>query len=244
MKITKLNTNQQALATFLHKVYAAGLGRVMQHMLEGEWGILSADSTKLNRQWQVSNKTRIHPKNLENMAILKELLRKQGYGFVQMRGGWIDDSIQQIVGENSLFIPVIKESELQSLGKQFNQSAYVYGINGTYFIKDIEGGILQTGTVAEHFHHFFNDNPQFGFSKVKHHQWAFEPNRSISPVPHAVQPAQGLQSAANAKSQYMFILWEDRPKYVAYEGLVKTMGENVPPGQFLSVYLPLKQMSA
>jgi hypothetical protein len=62
--------------------------------------------------------------NEERHVELKVLIRKMGYGFIEMKGSYRERN--GFVSEKSLFIPSIKRKEAIELGKRFEQEGVLY----------------------------------------------------------------------------------------------------------------------
>lgn len=96
------------------KLNESSLSRVFQH-LEGDssFGVVSAFRDDLPAA-----------ENKQRHTDLKDMVRKAGYGFVELRGGYTGD--QGFVQEYSLFIPSAKKKDTIEFGKAFNQHSVIY----------------------------------------------------------------------------------------------------------------------
>lgn len=102
------------------RVAAAGLGRLLQHMMSGPFAILSAER---------SGMTRAQAKAA--MRALKQALREKGFGFINTTGAWREAN--GIYGhERSVFVPMMQKEQAQAFGKQFGQEAVIHGERGAY----------------------------------------------------------------------------------------------------------------
>lgn len=236
----------------MRKIFAAGLGRVVQHMLnDGQWGIVSAHSTPLNKEYQMSGQGTTHPENKQSSAELKDFLRQEGIGFIQMSGAWVDEEIEKFITEESLLIPNVTDNFLQKIAQKYNQDSYIFGQQGKYFIKNTQTGKIELGgNVKDHFRQFsgVDNKPEFGYSEIKGRQWMLDKNtpyraeqlsKEINEQDEEIAISKlKLQVTKIAKSSNAFIAWKKRLKYVGWEGLMRD-DDNLPPGSSLAAYLPL-----
>lgn len=93
----------------------AKLSRVFQYVEDDkkDFGIVSA--------FRGSNSDK---ENKANHEELKKLVRKMGYGYIELRGGYKGD--EGYAEELSLLIPNIKKSEIVMLGRKFTQHSVMY----------------------------------------------------------------------------------------------------------------------
>jgi hypothetical protein len=242
----------------IRKIFAAGLGRVVQHMIsDGQWGIVSAHSTPLNKDVQMSGQGTTHPENKQRGAELKDFLREKGIGFIQMSGAWVDEEVEKFIKEESLLLPNVDDAFVQAIAQKYNQDSYIFGQNGKFFLKNTEtGNIEKGGNVKDHFRQFSGvDTPAFGYSETNGRQWILDkklPSRSNQVVEEIKEPEQNEQNeqaifsksklklrlAKVAKSPDALIVWTKRPKYLGWEGIMKDDDET-PPGSSLLAFLPL-----
>jgi hypothetical protein len=91
--------------------------------------------SKLSRIWQyveddhksfgvVSASHKGDPKNKEHFAELRETIKKLGYGYIELQGGYKE--IEGFVTELSLFIPKIDKKTLIKLGQKYDQESVIY----------------------------------------------------------------------------------------------------------------------
>jgi len=99
---------------FLNDINESSLSRIFQH-IEGDnsFGVVSAFRDDLP-----------DAENKQRHADLKAMIRKAGYGFIEMRGGYTGD--QGFVQEYSLFVPSVSKKDMIEFGKAFNQHSVIY----------------------------------------------------------------------------------------------------------------------
>jgi hypothetical protein len=69
--------------------------------------------------------------NMKRHADLKARVRKMGYGYIEMKGGYQEEG--GVVEELSLLIPQIKKSEIVQLGRHYEQHSVMYKNNEDFF---------------------------------------------------------------------------------------------------------------
>lgn len=90
--------------------------------------------------------------NEENFKELASTVRKMGYGYIQLRGGYNGD--EGFFAEKSLFIPNIKRNEIIELGKKYNQHSVIhkdensFDLIGTNAVAGI-GRVLDKFTISK-----------------------------------------------------------------------------------------------
>jgi len=62
--------------------------------------------------------------NLKRHAALKSAVRGMGLGFIEMKGGYVEEG--GVVEELSLFIPSVKRSQIVELGQDFEQHSVMF----------------------------------------------------------------------------------------------------------------------
>jgi len=100
----------------------AKLSRVFQYVEDDEkdFGIVSAFRGGNSRE---QNK-KLHDE-------LKKKVRSMGYGYIELRGGYQEES--GVVEELSLLIPNIKKSEIVQLGRHYEQHSVMYKNNEDFY---------------------------------------------------------------------------------------------------------------
>jgi hypothetical protein len=97
------------------KTYIAesSLSRIMHHIEKTEnFGVMSSFRRENTKE-----------QNLESYKELIALVRKMGYGFIELKGGYQEES--GFINEKSLFIPNIKKKEMMELGKKYDQHSII-----------------------------------------------------------------------------------------------------------------------
>jgi len=97
------------------KTYLAesSLSRIMHHIEKTEnFGVISPFRKGIGDE-----------KNLDRYKELRELVREKGYGFIELKGGYQEET--GFVNEKSLFIPKIKKEEMIELGKKYDQHSVI-----------------------------------------------------------------------------------------------------------------------
>lgn len=103
---------EDKIDTYLNE---SSLSRIWQYVEDKnkQFGVMSAFRGKLNAK---DNEIR-HKE-------LKDVVRKMGYGFIELKGGYEEES--GIVEEKSLFIPSISKKELMDLGQKYEQDSVIF----------------------------------------------------------------------------------------------------------------------
>ena len=143
------------------KTYLAesSLSRIMTHINKTEnFGVMSPFRKEF------SDKV-----NLDRYKELRELVREKGYGFIELKGGYQEET--GFVNEKSLFIPDIKKKEMIELGKKYDQFSVIIkdkntfaeigtnknaGINSVQNSFDIGGRNISVDDVGDKFKDFFS----------------------------------------------------------------------------------------
>jgi hypothetical protein len=81
---------------------------------------------------------------------LKNIIKKLGYGYIEMKGGYKEDGEEDMSHEKSLFIPEIKKDDLIELGIKFDQDTVIYK-NETEFISIGTSKIHGIGRTVDNF---------------------------------------------------------------------------------------------
>ena len=157
------------------KMAHAGMSRLIDHMVNGQFAIISAenDGNKLTEEGRAENKKRD--------AELRDLLRTFNIGFINIKGSWLSEEVGQYLTERSLFVPNIKDEQTAiALAKLYNQEAYVFGNGGNYAVKGTnDGASYMSGNVMEDFKlinqgtEINEENVGFGYSQIKNKNWQF-----------------------------------------------------------------------
>ena len=210
-KFTQFITPQQLQEALLQKkltevpLIEARLSRVFQ-MVEDDardFGIVSSFRSENSEQ---DNQAR-HDE-------LKKKVRKMGYGYIELRGGYKGD--QGEVVELSLMVPEIKKTEIVTLGREFEQHSVMYKNNEDFFYigTNEEAGI---GKVLMKFHKGAGqDNFELAKHKVieffsslkkasgsgKDRKFVFKAKPTPEPKPTASssKPSQEKKASAGHKS--------------------------------------------
>jgi len=86
---------------------------------------------------------------------LKNLLKQQGHGFIDLQGGYLyeeEGKPKVPVSEASVFIPNISEIAIKELASQFDQESYIFGEGGNWSLKETESGATWSeGSTADTF---------------------------------------------------------------------------------------------
>jgi hypothetical protein len=102
------------------RMAAAGMGRLLSHMLSGPYAIISADRAGMTPEERDSAR-----------AKLKNTLRSLGYGFVKTKGAWREDT-GEYSHEGSVFVPGITPEMADLLGRELNQDSVIVGDGGKF----------------------------------------------------------------------------------------------------------------
>lgn len=92
----------------------SSLSRILQH-IEGNraFGIVSAFRDMNSKK-----------ENMNNHVELKKAVRDAGYGYIEMRGGYKEET--GFVTELSLFIPNISKKDIMKLGEMYDQHSVIH----------------------------------------------------------------------------------------------------------------------
>lgn len=137
----------------------SSLSRIMFHIKNTEnFGVISP-----------FRKENSDDENSENYKALAKMVRKLGYGYIELKGGY--DGDEGFFSEKSLFIPNIKRHEIVELGKTFNQHSIIsrdknsfalIGTNGASGIGkilnkfSIDGKSINIDDIGDKFQEFFS----------------------------------------------------------------------------------------
>lgn len=103
------------------RLVAAGLGRLLQHMVDGPYAILSADRAGMTPEQRDDARSR-----------LKNMLRELGYGWVDTRGAWREDGEDDYSREDSVFVPGMSPEEAERIGRALDQDNVIVGDRGAF----------------------------------------------------------------------------------------------------------------
>ena len=106
-------------------IAAAGMGRLLSHMMGGDFAVISAERYGMSEEEKKEANTK-----------LKEIIRQLGFGFVDTKGAWFEEG--QLLGENSLFVPGISPDLAKEIGKKFDQQQVLIGNEGNFKFIDLE----------------------------------------------------------------------------------------------------------
>jgi hypothetical protein len=109
------------------KMAAAGMSRLLQHMVSGPFAILSADRVGMTPQDMREARRR-----------LKSTLRDLGYGFVDTKGAWREET-GEYAHEGSVFVPGMRPEEAEQLGRALNQESVIVGEDGKFSFMNLMG---------------------------------------------------------------------------------------------------------
>jgi hypothetical protein len=103
-------------------IVEAKLSRIFQYVEDDskDFGIVSSFRGGLSNE-----------ENMKRHADLKARVRKMGYGYIEMKGGYQEEG--GVVEELSLLIPQIKKSEIVQLGRHYEQHSVMYKNNEDFF---------------------------------------------------------------------------------------------------------------
>ena len=105
---------------FKEYLQESSLSRIMTHITKTEnFGVMSPFRKEFSDK-----------ENLERYKELKELVREKGYGFIELKGGYQEET--GFVNEKSLFIPNIKKKEMMELGKKYDQFSVIIKDKNTF----------------------------------------------------------------------------------------------------------------
>lgn len=107
------------------KLASAGMARLLRHMVSGPFAILSADRFGMTPDELRDSRDR-----------LKATLRDLGYGFVDTRGAWREET-GEYGHEGSVFVPGIGPDEAAELGRALNQESVIVGDRGRFSFLDL-----------------------------------------------------------------------------------------------------------
>lgn len=114
-------------------LFAGGYVRLYDHFKNGSLGIVSAFksnrdlNTNLGKQWELCQR-----------------VREMGYGYMPVICQW------KGIEERSIIIPNISKDKVHSLAAEFDQDAYLWATNGTWWVWDTKNESLLASGVTLH----------------------------------------------------------------------------------------------
>lgn len=123
---------------FKEYIVESSLSRIIQHIEKNSnFGVISS--------FRGENTDK---QNEESYKELVSLVRKMGYGYIALKGGYQEE--EGFVNEKSLFIPNISKEEMIDLGKKYGQHSVIVKDKGSFEMigTNEDAGI---GTVIEKF---------------------------------------------------------------------------------------------
>ncbi len=115
--------------TAFERLAAAGMGRLLQHMVDGPYAILSADRVGMTREQRDDARGR-----------LKNMLRELGYGWVDTRGAWREEGEDEYSRENSVFVPGLPSELAEQIGRILDQDNVIVGDRGAFSFLNLKPG--------------------------------------------------------------------------------------------------------
>ena len=128
----------------------SSLSRIWQHIQNPKmsFGVMSAFLGHLSED-----------ENEKRHLLLKEDVRKKGYGYIEMDGGWATtkDGVKIVEKELSLFIPQISYRDIIDLGNKYEQFSVIHKFttaSGDVVFREYatSGSGMSTGKVLNNFH--------------------------------------------------------------------------------------------
>lgn len=133
----------------------AKLSRIWQHIKDDKsFGVISPYRAYLSQQ-----------ENKQRYDQLKKEVRKLGYGFIEMIGGFDEEG--NIVKEKSLFIPNVKRSDITELGIKYDQYSVIYK-DSKEFIEIGTNAVAGVGEVKNKFDKISDKNIDLGSDNLKY----------------------------------------------------------------------------
>jgi len=112
----------QPFKNYIKNINESSLSRIFSHIEGNEsFGVVSAFRDNLSTT-----------ENKQRHSDLKNMVRKFGYGFIEMRGGYTGD--QGFVQEYSLFVPGVSKKEIVEFGKSFDQHSVIFKDNNEFIL--------------------------------------------------------------------------------------------------------------
>ena len=142
----------------------AGLSRILRHMQDSPFGVVSAFRNEYTLK-----------ENLERTKDMQNMVRREGYGYIRMEGGWIEDGDKEVT-ENSIFIIGSPDEDfdefasfINEVGTSFDQEAVIVGDMTDVLLLYPDGNHEKIGSVDK------INTTSVGefFSKIKGKKFAF-----------------------------------------------------------------------
>ena len=147
------------MKTFKNIIHESSLSRIMTHVEKTEqFGVISP--------YRKENSNKV---NKENYAELIKTVRDMGYGYIELKGGYQEET--GFVNEKSLFIPGISRKQIMELGKKYIQFSIIHkdktdfseigtnknaGIGKIISVFEIEGKNIKVDDIGDKFTDFFS----------------------------------------------------------------------------------------
>ena len=113
-ELQETNTWEEVGQNCPETISESSLSRIFSHVEgTGSFGVVSAFRDEKS-----------NTENKERHSELKSMIRKSGYGFIEMRGGYNGD--QGFVQEYSLFVPNVSRKDIMEFGKAFDQHSVIF----------------------------------------------------------------------------------------------------------------------
>jgi len=240
-------------------IVASGMSRTVGHMLNsGSWGIISAHDTQANIKHIKDEEAGKYPEiNVARTNTLKQSLRDNGFGFIAVDGGWVDQDsgLKDYIKEQSFLIPGISEELLKKLSDVYNQYGYIFGENGSYRLmgrdktqnpetSQVEWSNFvpwQTGLVTDDFAQWTEDASPYGYSETKGRRWILnQPSETQEEEMSETLDGETQKVASiHIKRDYGTVFFQTKPwRYMSGRYGLKQASE-VQPTSLLTIYLPV-----
>jgi hypothetical protein len=167
---TNKKVSKETLSSLKRLVQAGGMARIFEHLLVGQFAIVSA-----------SRKNKTDAENVQNTTSLKSMIVSDGLGFYPA------DGFYSGLSEDSLFIPNATLEKAIAYGRRFEQDEVVYGKDGEYnFFSCSNGKKLYGGIVGADFtilkdeevKALIDEKSEIGFTDIrrrKQRPWTTDP---------------------------------------------------------------------
>ncbi|HPP22090.1 MAG TPA: hypothetical protein PK235_14830 [Phycisphaerae bacterium] len=132
--------------TLRHRIYAAGLSRILHDAINGPFAILSAWRGNVKEHPEL-----LGPNKADDIA-LRSLINEAGYGFVRLYGIYAYMGPEQgrlAANEESLFIPGIPKELAHQLAQACMQESFIWGDGGKYALFETATGNVFYGVKGD-----------------------------------------------------------------------------------------------